>query len=162
MATRLTDSELATRTREANRRRGERYRERQIQGGKAPLTVWLPDALRAALVQSATERGATIIDTAELWLTTAAAILASPQPPGQGKPAPVPALPTAGNLFDEAPPAPEPGLAAVPVLNREERDRLIVELHRQGVNNYEIARRFNTSEGSIRRALKRVQGAVSA
>ena len=42
-------------------------------------------------------------------------------------------------------------------VDRTERDQQILELHRQGVNNTEIGRRFNTSEGSIRRALKRVQ-----
>lgn len=50
---RLSNDELATRTREANRRRGERHRERLTIAGRAALTVWLPVGLRREFVNEA-------------------------------------------------------------------------------------------------------------
>ncbi|MFZ1827706.1 MAG: sigma-70 region 4 domain-containing protein [Candidatus Competibacteraceae bacterium] len=44
-----------------------------------------------------------------------------------------------------------------PVAVNTDRDQQILELHRQGLKTPEIGRRFNTSEGSIRRALQRGQ-----
>ncbi len=49
----LSNDELATRTREANRRRGERHRERLTIAGRAALTVWLPVGLRREFVNEA-------------------------------------------------------------------------------------------------------------
>ena len=49
----LSNDELATRTREANRRRGERHRERLTIAGHAALTVWLPVGLRREFVKEA-------------------------------------------------------------------------------------------------------------
>lgn len=131
MATKLSDSELANHTRAANRRRGERHRERLTLAGKSALTIWIPTALRSALTAAANEQGATVGDIATAWLVTAAALATRPGEPETVKP------PT-------------------PPVDRIERDRLILELHRQGLKNPEIGRRFNTSEGSIRRALKRM------
>jgi len=49
----LSNDELATRTREANRRRGERHRERLTIAGRAALTVWVPVGLRSRFVKEA-------------------------------------------------------------------------------------------------------------
>ena len=57
---RLSNDELATRTREANRRRGERHRERLTIAGHAALTVWLPVGLRREFVNEAAASGVNI------------------------------------------------------------------------------------------------------
>jgi transposase len=41
-----------------------------------------------------------------------------------------------------------------PTLTRVERDRAIVELHRQGLNNRAVGRQLGCSEATVRRALK--------
>ena len=61
----LSDSELATRTRDANRRRSERARERLTIAGRAALTVWLPVGLRLDFVAEAAGQGVTINVLAE-------------------------------------------------------------------------------------------------
>ena len=61
----LSNDELATRTREANRRRGERQRERLTIAGRAALTVWLPVTLRKEFSNAALSAGLTISELAE-------------------------------------------------------------------------------------------------
>ena len=61
---RLSNDELATRTREANRRRGERHRERLTIAGRAALTVWLPVGLRREFVSEAASCGVGINELA--------------------------------------------------------------------------------------------------
>ena len=60
----LSDSELATRTRDANRRRSERARERLTIAGRAALTVWLPVGLRRDFVAEAAACGVNISELA--------------------------------------------------------------------------------------------------
>jgi hypothetical protein len=60
----LSNDELATRTRDANRRRGERARERLTLAGRAALTVWLPITLRQHFVSEAAGSGVTISELA--------------------------------------------------------------------------------------------------
>ena len=60
----LSNDELATRTRDANRRRGERARERLTLAGRAALTVWLPVTLRRNFVNEAAGSGMTINELA--------------------------------------------------------------------------------------------------
>ena len=60
----LSNDELATRTREANRRRGERARERLTIAGRAALTVWLPVGLRRDFVNEAAACGVNISELA--------------------------------------------------------------------------------------------------
>ena len=61
---RLSNDELATRTREANRRRGERHRERLTIAGHAALTVWVPVGLRSRFVNEAAASGVNINELA--------------------------------------------------------------------------------------------------
>ena len=60
----LSNDELATRTRDANRRRSERARERLTIAGRAALTVWLPVTLRRDFVNEAAGSGMTISELA--------------------------------------------------------------------------------------------------
>ena len=161
MAARLSDSELATRTREANRRRGERHRQRLSQSGKSALTVWIPDTVRQSLTAAAAANGATIADTATQWLMTAANLataptLSVPATPNAPTPEPVNSLP----LFQS-----ETTLETTPTNdtdNRVARDQQILELHRQGLSNPAIGKQFGLNESSIRRALKRMKAKESA
>jgi len=68
MAQRLTNDELADRTRVANRRRGQRMRERLVDAGRSPLTVWVPSGLRARFVNEAAAAGVNINELAERYL----------------------------------------------------------------------------------------------
>lgn len=130
MATRLSDSELANRTREANRRRGERHRQRLTIAGKSALTVWIDAGLKAALTSAAAANGATMADTAAELLSAAL----SPSLPAPALP-PVDSLP----LFD------------TPV----DRDSQIRALKRQGLSNYAIADQVGCCEATVRRILKK-------
>lgn len=65
MAQRLTNDELAERTRVANRRRGERMRQRLVDAGRCPLTVWVPTGLRSRFVNEAAAQGVNINELAE-------------------------------------------------------------------------------------------------
>lgn len=144
MGRKLSDAEFIERTRLNNRRRSERQRERQAALGKSALTVWISVATKAALTASAEQAGVTVADMAEQWLSSNANQEPGEIPTHKEKPDP--------DLFSE----PEPA----PLLTKEERDRQILELHRQGVSNPEIGKRFGTTESSVRRALKRIQQAV--
>ena len=125
MAKKLSDAEFVERTRENNRRRSERQRQRLEQAGRKALTVWIPAPVITALTTAANEQGATIADTAAQWLMTAAAL-------------------------DTTTPTTTP----TPTLNQAERNRRIRELHRQGIANREIGRQIGISEATVRRALK--------
>lgn len=151
MAKKLSDAEFIERTRLNNRRRSERQRERQATLGKSALTVWISVATKAALTASAKQAGVTVADMAEQWLSSNANQEPGDFPKHKEKPDP--------DLFSEPEPVPVDN-APAPLLTKDERDRQILELKQQGLSNPEIGRRFNTSEGSIRRALKRIQQAV--
>ena len=131
MARKLTDSELANRTRESNRRRGERHRERLAASGKSALTVWIPDTLRTALTTKAAKDGATLADMATTLLQRA--------------------MDTAHHPVDTV------TRFILTTAERAERDRTIMELHSQRLSGHEIGRRLGCSEKTVRVALKRVQ-----
>lgn len=161
MAKKLSDTEYAERHRAANRRRTERYQQRLAASGKTALTVWIPDTLKTALTEAAAERSATLADTATQWLMTAAALTTTNRNASND---------STVDLFGDSEPDTTPGesekvVQAEPApkltqAERDERDRAILELHRQGLKNPEIGERFNTSEGSIRRALQRAKTLV--
>ncbi len=144
MATRLSDSELANRTREANRRRGERHRQRLAIAGKSALTVWIPDVVRQALTAKAANDDATIADTAAALLSAAL----SPSIP-----APAPALsPTVDTLplFDAT---------AAETAQADDRLARVLALKREQpeLSNYAIAGQVGCSEPTVRRLLKRTR-----
>ena len=157
MARKLSDAEFIERTRNLNRRRSERQRQRLSQSGKSALTVWIPDTIRTALTAAAAANGATIADTATQWLMTAAKLATSQA---------APTLPV---------PAPEP-VATLPLFQSEtesqitltsdsgkpvDRDQQILALHEQGLSNPAIGKQFGLTESSIRRALQRVKAKES-
>lgn len=72
MAKKLSDAEFVERTRNMNRRRSERQRQRLSAAGKTALTVWIPDTLKTALQTAAADSGSTMADTAAQWLMKSA------------------------------------------------------------------------------------------
>lgn len=66
MATRLSDSEFAARTRKANQQRAARQLERRRAAGLAPLNVWIDATTKARL--EAARHGAALNETAERLL----------------------------------------------------------------------------------------------
>ena len=69
MATKLTDTELAARTRASNRQRAERQRVRLANAGRVATTVWLTASTKDALTRTAAAKGSTISDAAEQLLS---------------------------------------------------------------------------------------------
>lgn len=73
MATRLSDSEFAERTRAANRRRSGRQRERLAEKGRVGLTVWVPAEVRRQLADRATAEQRNISEITTALLSAALA-----------------------------------------------------------------------------------------
>ena len=168
----LSDAELANRVRARTKRASAKYRERKTLSGRTQTLVWLPDTIRAQLDTLVEERNESLSAVTTALLSSA---LATPRLSTR-----VDFLPTAPAIADtldmfgapvntnssshlqtepanwqrDANSTPRPKLTQA---ERDERDRAIVELHRQGLSNPKIGERFNTSEGSIRRALDRVK-----
>ncbi len=152
MARKLTDAEFVQRTRENNRRRSERQRQRLTIAGKSALTVWIPDPVRKALTAAAAERSATIADTAAQWLMTAATLNTLPTDTREKvTPPPVDSLPLfnttlASDSASEPPRGPaDARLARILALKREQPE----------LSNYAIAGQVGCSEPTVRRALKK-------
>ncbi len=82
---RLSDSEVAEKTRAANRRRAERKRARLAADGKSAFTVWIPADLQRQIVELATAEQTTTSDIATRLLSDS---LACRQPPATAKAAP--------------------------------------------------------------------------
>ena len=148
---RLSNDELATRTREANRRRGERHRERLTIAGKAALTVWIPVKLRSRFVNEAAGLGVNINELAERLiekgLSKSAIIADTPDPEPD---------PETLDLFaspDQEPQPPvvvisEPATTPPPVsvsFGRTAMMTTIGELLDAGLTGNEIARRLNAA-----------------
>ena len=132
MAQKLTDEEIGKRTRTMQRLRSERQRQRFLEAGKTALTVWIDAGLKAALTTAANDKGATIGDTAEQWLMTAAAN---------------------DGLMTTTTTEPEPTPTT-------ERNKLILDLHRQGIAGREIARRLGVGKTTVHDVLKRMEAAT--
>lgn len=71
MTTRLSDGELAARTRAGNRQRATRQHEKRRAAGLAQLNVWLSASTRAALATTAAANGETLSATVERLLSDA-------------------------------------------------------------------------------------------
>ena len=155
----LTDSELATRTREANRRRSERQRQRLTVAGHSALTVWLPVGLRRDFVAAAAGQGVTINELATKFIEKGLRersvfntdIIPDPEATNQM----VSPDPDTADLF--ATPDPEPQTLVVadvdpdpqatpPVSVNSDRDSMLRRvglLLDEGLSGAEIARRLN-------------------
>ncbi len=76
MAKRLSDAELAQRTRAGNRRRSEHHRQRLESAGRVQLVVWTPVEIKTALESLATNRNQTLSATATALLSAALSVAA--------------------------------------------------------------------------------------
>ena len=151
----LSNDELAMRTREANRRRGERHRERLTIAGRAALTVWIPVDLRQRFIATATARQATISELATALIDAGLSGMSEIQLPG--KPDAESPLPATLDLFthqdDKAPGTETASPLPVSVLSVSEdptdtegKAALMAEVGRlleEGLSGADIARRFN-------------------
>ena len=135
MKPRISDKERAEKVRQWARQASARRRERLTADGKEQLLCWIPGAIRQQLDSLANENNQSVSDTVCNLLS-----LALTTPPDLGR-----------HPMLDHPPAPP-----------TERDQRILELHGQGINNVKIGELLGCSEGSVRRALKRVQKEVTA
>ena len=74
----LSNDQLAERTREANRRRSERQRAKRMEAGRVAFTCWLPTALQKQIVDMATAESVTTSTVAERLLIAGINSLAEP------------------------------------------------------------------------------------
>lgn len=151
MAAKLSDSELALRVRAGNRQRADRRRERLGQLGYGQLLVWIPTDLRNQIDGIATERGASISDTATVIIRMGiAALLSATLAPSIPTLAPVESLP----LFDAARDTRRSQTASGPADERLARIRAL-KREQPELSNYAIADQVGCSEPTVRRALKK-------
>jgi len=132
MATRLTDSELATRVRAGNRQRAQRQHERRRSAGLVQLNVWVPQSTRTVLDRVAAHRDMTVSETvADLLERTLAAALVLNE--ATTTPATKPTAPETADMF----PAPA---------TTTDKDALMLEIGRmlnEGFTGAEVARQLN-------------------
>ncbi len=147
MAAKLSDSELALRVRAGNRQRADRRRERLGRLGYGQLLVWIPADLRNQIDGIATERGASISDTAAAIIRTGIAALAPSAPAPSLSPSP--AVDTL-SLFDA--PIQREAMRG-PADERLERIRAL-KREQPELSNDAIAAQVGCSEATVRRALK--------
>jgi len=76
MATRLSDSEFAARTRKANQRRAARQLERRREAGLVQMNVWVSQSTKARI--EAARLGAALNETAERLLLAGLAATTTP------------------------------------------------------------------------------------
>ena len=157
----LTNDELANRTREANRRRSERARERLTLAGHAALTVWLPVGLRSRFVNEAAGSGMTINELAVQLIEKGMLDVNKnrgsdmPEPDLDAKLFSIPDPDTADLFATPEPPPqtpvvadvdPDPQATPPPVSVNSARDSMLRRvglLLDEGLSGAEIARRMN-------------------
>ncbi len=131
MAQRLSNDELAERTRASNRRRNERHRERLTVAGRAAMTVWIPVSLRTRFVAEAAVLGVGINELAERFIE--GGLLGD-----QRTPSPLIPDPDMPRQFEPA------STDANPVESALDRDAAILAAHRLGLTPTEITRKLAT------------------
>ena len=150
----LSDAELATRVRERVKRNCAKYRERKALSGSTQTLVWLPDRIRRELDTLVEERNESLSAVTTALLSSA---LATNQTQTVATPRPAIDDITV-DMFSEPATDTRPGepsaLRVLTQAERDERDRAIVELHRQLGNNHEVGRQLGCNESMVRRALK--------
>lgn len=124
---RLDDAEFARRARERNNRVNAAHRQRLLEAGKAQTNVWLPAELRERLDDEAAADGVSLSVVVERLLSAALAPPASLQLQ----------TPTVELVAD--------------------RDRRIIELHRQGrgLSTREIAKQVGCCKTTVLRVIQR-------
>lgn len=140
---RLDDAELGRRVRARNRDANAAMRERLANAGKRQTNVWLSAALRERLDALAMDQGAPLSEIAEQVLSAGIAALAAPSlPVTLSPPVVTQSAPESLPLFEPASTGRGPAKPAKANPDYSERDRLIVELHGQGVSYRQIAARL--------------------
>jgi DNA-binding NarL/FixJ family response regulator len=145
MAKRLSDAELAQRTRAGNRRRSEHHRQRLESAGHVQLVVWTPIEVKTALESLATTTNQSLSATATAVLSAALTTTT----PNQTTTTPRASNDATVDMFGAT------GEPSAPAIPQAERDQQILELHRQGLSNYAVADKAGCSEATVRRTLKR-------
>ena len=156
---RLTDEERGARVREQGQRTSERRRQRLRQSGYIQTVFWLPSELRRQIDRIAAERSEPISTVAERLLSAALVMPTATQPTPAAT-----ATPASESTDTEESTAGTPPSVSVEKeapATRAERDRRILELHRQGVSGREIARRVGCGETTVRKILKQVAAAAT-
>lgn len=157
-----SDAELGAHVRQQNRIRAERLRERLVESGRTPTTLWLSVQTKAVLTELARQSKETQSDIAERILSAA---LNEPATPVQSTntrresdttvdwisdltPADINSVAECAPGTPE-PASPEPESATPPPVSVEsERDAIMVEIGamlNEGLSGGEIARRLNAS-----------------
>lgn len=136
MPAKLSDADFVERTRANNRRRAERQRERLVDAGRCPLTVWIPDAVHKALTTKAANDGATIAAVATELLSAALGerngVTISPDP-----------QPNTADLFAAGASTPDAETPHSVCTDRAELMTAIGAMIDAGLSGAEIARRLN-------------------
>ena len=129
MATRLSDSEFAARTRKANQRRAARQLERRREAGLVQMNVWVSQSTKARI--EAARLGAALNETAERLLLAGLAATTTPATTRDK-----PTAPEAADMFP------------APAGTTTTRDALMTEVGKllnEGHTGAEVARRLNAS-----------------
>ena len=158
----LSDAELANRVRARTKRASAKYRERKTLSGRTQTLVWLPDTIRAQLDTLVEERNESLSAVTTALLSSALAT-----PITTPKTTTTPAIADTVDMFSpigesKSRPGAEPARHVLTQDERDERDRAIVELHRQLGNNHEVGRQLGCSEATVRRALKQINASQTA
>ena len=140
MSAKLSDAEFIARTRAANRKRSERTREKRYGTGRVSLTVWVQADTKARLLALAAAESTPVAEVADRLLTAALN--------------PAEKLSTGGKLAVESYPQIVDKPADKSDTETKERNRRILELHRQGVSTREIARLTGVSKTTTARIVK--------
>ena len=141
MAAKLSDAEFIERHRAANRTRSQRTRERRYGAGRVALTVWVAQSTKARLLALAAAENTPVAVVADRLLSAAL-------PPAA--PATNASDPDTLPLFEPDPTDP------LPVESVVDRDRRIMELHRQRVPTREIAKLVGCSKTTAHRVTQRL------
>ncbi len=141
MAKRLSDAELAQRTRAGNRRRSEHHRQRLESAGHVQLVVWTPVEIKTALESLATNRNQTLSATATALLSAALTTTTPNQTTTTNRNA---SNDSTVDLF------PRLESESAPTLTKDERIQRIIELKRTGLSNYAIGDQLGCSERPAR------------
>ncbi|HRY15426.1 MAG: helix-turn-helix domain-containing protein [Candidatus Competibacteraceae bacterium] len=147
---RLTDEERGARVREQGQRTSERRRQRLRQSGYIQTVFWLPSELRRQIDRIAAERSEPISTVAERLLSAALVMPTATQPTPAATATPA----SESTDTEESTAGTPPSVSVEKEATRAERDRRILELHRQGVSGREIARRVGCGETTVRKILK--------
>jgi len=161
-----TDAELGAHVRQQNRIRAERQREKLLESGRTPTTLWLSVSTKAALTELARQSKETQSDIADRILSAALRNVSretkqdlsshvsretiTPEQSGLTPTDTEKELVPSSVSVGIDPVAPPVGYPTEP----SERDARILELHRQGVSSRDIAEQVGCSKSTVNKVVK--------